>query len=39
MKDVKFSSWAGQVIDNRGDSDGAKTDSSASKEIRMARPN
>ena len=35
MKDVKFSSWAGEVIDNRGDSDGAKTASSASKEIRM----
>ncbi len=30
MKDIIFSSWAGQVIDNRDDS---KTDSSASQEI------
>ena len=30
MENIIFSSWAGQVIDNR---DGSKTDSSASQEI------
>ena len=35
MKDILFSSWAGEVIDNRDGSDGSTADSNVPKEIRM----
>ncbi|MBW1865550.1 MAG: hypothetical protein JRI64_07975, partial [Deltaproteobacteria bacterium] len=37
MKDVLFSSWAGEVIDNRDGSDGSTTGSNAFKEIQMPK--